>query len=59
VLRVCRFRRCDGPEPAHALGIGVATLGNLMNPQAIVLGGNFTQVADWIVAGIETEISNL
>jgi predicted NBD/HSP70 family sugar kinase len=42
----------------HTLGIGVATLGNLMNPQAIVLGGYFTQVADWIVPGIETEISN-
>jgi predicted NBD/HSP70 family sugar kinase len=48
---VCRFRRCDGPEPAHTLGIGVATRGNLMNPQAIVPGGFFTQVADWIVPG--------
>ena len=41
----------------HTLGIGVSALANLMNPQAIVLGGYFTQVADRVVPAVEEEIS--
>jgi predicted NBD/HSP70 family sugar kinase len=41
----------------RTLGLGVSALANLMNPQAIVLGGYFTQVADRIVPAIEKEIA--
>ncbi len=41
----------------RTLGIGVATLVNLLNPEAIVLGGYFTQVAEWLVPEIEAEVN--
>ena len=42
----------------HTLGVGVAAVANLWDPQAVVLGGYFTQVADRIVPAVEREVSN-
>ena len=42
----------------RTLGVGVAAVANLWDPQAVILGGYFTQVADRIVPAVEREVSN-
>lgn len=55
-------RRARSGDPAalaaletagHALAIGIANLYNLFDMEAIVLGGYFTHVADWLAEPIE------
>jgi predicted NBD/HSP70 family sugar kinase len=43
-------------EVAGWLSIGLGTLVNLLNPSAIVLGGYFAPLAEWLVEGIEREV---
>jgi predicted NBD/HSP70 family sugar kinase len=57
-------RACAGDALALAaieeigrwLGQGLAWLSNLLNPEAIVLGGHFAPLAEWLTAPIEGEV---
>ena len=40
------YRMCFSPF-AHYLGIGISNLLNLLNPQAIVLGGGITKAREF------------
>jgi predicted NBD/HSP70 family sugar kinase len=43
-------------EIGRWLGQGVAWLSNLLNPEAIVLGGHFAPLAEWLTGAIEAEL---
>ena len=43
-------------EAGHWLGIGIASAANLLNFQAVVLGGFFAQLATWLAAPIAREL---
>jgi predicted NBD/HSP70 family sugar kinase len=43
-------------EIGRWLGQGLAWLSNLLNPEAIVLGGHFAPLAQWLTAPIEGEV---
>jgi predicted NBD/HSP70 family sugar kinase len=43
-------------EVAGWLSIGLGSLVNLFNPTAIVLGGYFAPLADWLIEGVEREV---
>jgi predicted NBD/HSP70 family sugar kinase len=43
-------------EIGRWLGQGLAWLSNLLNPEAIVLGGHFAPLAEWLTAPIEAEV---
>jgi predicted NBD/HSP70 family sugar kinase len=45
-------------EVARHLGVALASTANLLNPQAIVLGGQFAPVAGWLQSGIASEIAS-
>jgi predicted NBD/HSP70 family sugar kinase len=40
------------------LGIGIASAANLLNPQAVVLGGFFAQLATWLASPIARELDS-
>jgi predicted NBD/HSP70 family sugar kinase len=40
----------------HWLGVGLATVVNLLAPPAIVLGGDFAALAQWLAPAIEQEL---
>lgn len=40
----------------HTIGVGLATLSNLFDLEAIVLGGYLTHLSDWLRVPIETEL---
>lgn len=44
-------------ETGHMLGIALASAVNLLSPQAIVLGGIFTNLHPWLAPGIEEELA--
>jgi predicted NBD/HSP70 family sugar kinase len=41
------------------LGVGLATLVNLFNPQVVVLGGFFREIAPWMLGGAEQTMREL
>jgi predicted NBD/HSP70 family sugar kinase len=43
-------------EAGRWLGIGIASAANLLNFQAVVLGGFFAQLATWLAAPIAREL---
>jgi predicted NBD/HSP70 family sugar kinase len=43
-------------EAGHWLGIGIASAANLLNFQAVVLGGFFAQLATWLASPIAREL---
>jgi predicted NBD/HSP70 family sugar kinase len=43
-------------EIGRWLGQGLAWLSNLLNPEAIVLGGHFAPLAEWITPAVEAEV---
>jgi predicted NBD/HSP70 family sugar kinase len=43
-------------EIGRWLGQGLASLTNLLNPEAIVLGGHFAPLAEWLTRPIEAEV---
>ena len=43
-------------DAGHWLGIGIASAANLLNFQAVVLGGFFAQLATWLAAPIAREL---
>ena len=43
-------------EAGHWLGIGIASAANLLNFQAVVLGGFFAQLATWLASPIAHEL---
>jgi predicted NBD/HSP70 family sugar kinase len=43
-------------QVGHTLGIAAAALVNLLNPQALLLGGYFAPVARWLREPIEAEL---
>ncbi|GAA1606659.1 ROK family protein [Saccharothrix algeriensis] len=58
-------RRARGNDPAalraldevgRALGIGVAILANLLDPEVVVLGGYFVPLAPWLLPAVEAEL---
>ena len=49
-----RSTRCA--RPAAGSGIGIASAANLLNFQAVVLGGFFAQLATWLAAPIAREL---
>jgi predicted NBD/HSP70 family sugar kinase len=40
----------------HVLGIALASVANLLSPQAVILGGELAPVADWLRPPIEAEL---
>jgi predicted NBD/HSP70 family sugar kinase len=40
----------------HTLGIAVASLANLLDPEAVLLGGYFAPLAEWLTGPIEAEL---
>ena len=45
-------------DVSRLLGIGLASVANLFNPEAIVLGGQFAPIAGWLQSGITAEIGS-
>jgi predicted NBD/HSP70 family sugar kinase len=45
-------------QVGHTLGIAAATAVNLLNPQALLLGGYFAPLTEWLRAPIEAEMHN-
>lgn len=43
-------------EAAAALAVGASSLANLLNPDALVLGGTFAPVAEWLVEPIRERL---
>ena len=43
-------------QVGHTLGIAIASLANLLDPEAVLLGGYFAPLADWLREPIETEL---
>ncbi|MEV0268734.1 MAG: ROK family transcriptional regulator [Hamadaea sp.] len=43
-------------ETGKHLGHGVATVANLLNPEVVVLGGYFIQLAPWLIPAAEAEL---
>jgi predicted NBD/HSP70 family sugar kinase len=43
-------------DAGHWLGIGIASAANLLNFQAVVLGGFFAQLATWLASPIAREL---
>jgi predicted NBD/HSP70 family sugar kinase len=44
-------------EMGSFLGRGVAVLGNVVNPDLVVLGGYFVPLAGWLIPAIEAEVA--
>ncbi|WP_329111386.1 ROK family transcriptional regulator [Micromonospora sp. NBC_01699] len=44
-------------EAGRHLGHGVAVLGNLVNPEVVLLGGYFVSLAPWLLPAAETELA--
>jgi predicted NBD/HSP70 family sugar kinase len=42
---------------AHALGVGIAVIANLFDMEAIVLGGYFSHLSEWLRAPIQEELT--
>ena len=40
----------------HTLGIAIASLTNLLDPEAVLLGGYLAPLAEWLRAPIEAEL---
>jgi predicted NBD/HSP70 family sugar kinase len=45
-------------EVARALATGMTSLANVLSPEAIVLGGYFATLAEWLVPRIERELAD-
>jgi predicted NBD/HSP70 family sugar kinase len=45
-------------DAGHWLGIGIASAANLLNFQAVVLGGFFAQLATWLASPIARELDS-
>jgi predicted NBD/HSP70 family sugar kinase len=45
-------------EVARALAAGMTSLANVLSPEAIVLGGYFATLAEWLVPRIERELAD-
>jgi predicted NBD/HSP70 family sugar kinase len=43
-------------QVGHTLGIAIASLANLLDPEAVLLGGYFAPLTDWLCEPIETEL---
>jgi len=43
-------------ETGRHLGHGIATVANLLNPEIVVLGGYFVQLAPWLIPAAEAEL---
>jgi predicted NBD/HSP70 family sugar kinase len=43
-------------QVGHTLGIAIASLANLLDPEAVLLGGNFAPLSDWLRVPIEGEL---
>ncbi len=43
-------------QVGHTLGIAIASLANLLDPEAVLLGGYFARLTDWLRDPIETEL---
>ena len=43
-------------QVGHTLGIAIASLANLLDPEAVLLGGYFAPLTDWLRDPIETEL---
>jgi predicted NBD/HSP70 family sugar kinase len=43
-------------QVGHTLGIGIASLANLLDPEAVLLGGYFAPLAEWLKVPIEGEL---
>jgi len=43
-------------EAGKALGQGIATVVNLLDPEVVVLGGYFVPLADWLIPAAEQEL---
>jgi predicted NBD/HSP70 family sugar kinase len=43
-------------QVGHTLGIAVASLANLLDPEAVLLGGYFAPLAEWLRVPIEAEL---
>lgn len=64
--RQIAMRASDGDRKAlnaldrvgHTLGVGLAILSNLLDTEAIVLGGFFTHLSEWLRTPIEEELSS-
>ena len=46
-----------GAEVGRTLAMAVTSLANVLNPRAVVLGGYFAHVAEWLVPRIEHELA--
>ncbi|MGW4465818.1 ROK family protein [Micromonospora sp. NPDC004704] len=44
-------------EAGRHLGHGIAVLGNLVNPEVVLLGGYFVTLAPWLLPAAETELA--
>jgi len=42
---------------AHALGIALANVLNLLDIDTVLLGGSFTLLSAWLIAGVEAEVN--
>jgi predicted NBD/HSP70 family sugar kinase len=43
-------------QVGHTLGIGIASLANLLDPEAVLLGGYLAPLAEWLRVPIEAEL---
>jgi predicted NBD/HSP70 family sugar kinase len=43
-------------QVGHTLGIAIASVANLLDPEAVLLGGYFAPLADWLSVPIESEL---
>jgi predicted NBD/HSP70 family sugar kinase len=43
-------------QVGHTLGIAIASLANLLDPEAVLLGGYFAPLTDWLRGPIEAEL---
>jgi predicted NBD/HSP70 family sugar kinase len=43
-------------QVGHTLGIAIASLANLLDPQAVLLGGYLAPLSDWLRVPIEAEL---
>ena len=43
-------------QVGHTLGIAIASLANLLDPEAVLLGGYLAPITEWLREPIETEL---